>query len=337
MVNKTLIGSFPPNCAGWYCFRITSQTAPADEWPTSKRKSDIPASVGMDQGTSKRTGNRLRSIGKPGVTVSAMWLFFPRNFRRRMNGLGAHREAGKRSGKRVSIDGTGRTRYKRRKREEMRAICRYSRLGVDRHDRASGGKTKFRAEVRLPMISRVFSNFSVRSIKPLLAGGLALLIAACSSAEHNYPTTEGRGPNNPNPSGERESIFGEDGLVLFGGKANENGGEGGGIGVNSFLWRASLDTLSFVPLVSADPFGGVIISEWYNDAATPDERFKLTVYILDRRLRADGLKVAVFRQTRQGAEWQDASANPATATQLENAILIRARELRVNTLEAGQN
>lgn len=187
------------------------------------------------------------------------------------------------------------------------------------------------------MISRVFSNFSVRSIKPLLAGGLALLIAACSSAEHNYPTTEGRGPNNPNPSGERESIFGEDGLVLFGGKSNESGGEGGGIGVNSFLWRASLDTLSFVPLVSADPFGGVIISEWYNDAATPDERFKLTVYILDRRLRADGLKVAVFRQTRQGTEWQDASANPATATQLENAILIRARELRVNTLEAGQN
>ncbi|MEQ9519328.1 MAG: DUF3576 domain-containing protein [Parvibaculum sp.] len=182
---------------------------------------------------------------------------------------------------------------------------------------------------------------SFKSTRPLLAGALALMVAACSSAEYNYPTTQGgHGPNNPNPSGERESIFGEEGLVLFGGKGSEDGGGGSGIGVNSFLWRASLDTLSFVPLVSADPFGGVIISEWYNDAATPDERFKLTVYILDRRLRADGLKVAVFRQTRQetrqGPEWQDASANPATATQLENAILIRARELRVNTLEADQ-
>ncbi|MBG51162.1 MAG: DUF3576 domain-containing protein [Alphaproteobacteria bacterium] len=184
----------------------------------------------------------------------------------------------------------------------------------------------------------MISTESFKSTKPLLAGALALLVAACSSAEYNYPTTQGRGPNDPNPSGERETIFGEDGLVLFGGdNNNNNGGAGGGIGVNSFLWRASLDTLSFVPLVSADPFGGVIISEWYNDAATPDERFKLTVYILDRRLRADGLKVAVFRQTRSGAEWQDAGVNAATATQLENAILIRARELRVNTLEADKD
>ena len=78
------------------------------------------------------------------------------------------------------------------------------------------------------------------------------------------------------------------------------------LGVNSYLWHASLDTLSFLPLVSADPFGGVIISEWYVAPSSPNERLKVTVYIMDRSLRADGLKVVVFRQTRNGNTWQDA-------------------------------
>jgi hypothetical protein len=104
------------------------------------------------------------------------------------------------------------------------------------------------------------------------------------------------------------------------------------LGVNSYLWHASLDTLSFLPLVSADPFGGVIISEWYVAPTSPNERLKVTVYIMDRALRADGLKVVVFRQTRTGAAWQDAQASPDTAHKLEDSILTRARELRLATL-----
>ncbi|MBA2587055.1 MAG: DUF3576 domain-containing protein [Alphaproteobacteria bacterium] len=104
------------------------------------------------------------------------------------------------------------------------------------------------------------------------------------------------------------------------------------LGVNSYLWHASLDTLSFLPLVSADPFGGVIISEWYVAPSSPDERLKVTIYIMDRALRADGLKVVVFRQTRAGNAWQDATASPDTAHKLEDSILTRARELRLATL-----
>ena len=104
------------------------------------------------------------------------------------------------------------------------------------------------------------------------------------------------------------------------------------LGVNSYLWHASLDTLSFLPLVSADPFGGVIISEWYVAPTSPDERLKVTVYIMDRALRADGLKVVVFRQTRSGTAWQDAQPSPDTAHKLEDSILTRARELRLATL-----
>jgi hypothetical protein len=105
------------------------------------------------------------------------------------------------------------------------------------------------------------------------------------------------------------------------------------LGVNSYLWHATLDTLFFMPLQSADPFGGVVITDWYVAPNAPDERLKVTIYIMDRTLRADGLKVVVFRQTRNGTGWSDAQPSPDTAHKLEDAILTRARELRLATLD----
>jgi Domain of unknown function (DUF3576) len=106
-----------------------------------------------------------------------------------------------------------------------------------------------------------------------------------------------------------------------------------GIGVNGYLWRATLDTLAFMPLASADPYGGVVITDWYVNPEKPDERFKCTVYILDSRLRADGLNVAVFKQTRDaGGNWVDAPAAAQTETDMENAILTRARQLRLSNI-----
>jgi predicted small secreted protein len=107
------------------------------------------------------------------------------------------------------------------------------------------------------------------------------------------------------------------------------------LGVNSYLWQASLNTLSFMPLASADPFGGVIITNWYSAPDDPNERMKVTVYILSRQLRADGLKIAVFRQTHSANGWVDAQVNPDTATKLEDAILTRARELRLASEGSG--
>jgi ABC-type oligopeptide transport system substrate-binding subunit len=103
------------------------------------------------------------------------------------------------------------------------------------------------------------------------------------------------------------------------------------LGVNSYLWRATLDTLNFMPLSSADPVGGVVISDWYAAPDKPDEHLKVTVYILDKRLRADAVKVSVFRQVRNPNGWTDAAVNPDTGIKLENAILARARELRLAT------
>lgn len=121
---------------------------------------------------------------------------------------------------------------------------------------------------------------------------------------------------------------------LFGSRAKQGRSTGeAGIGVNAFLWRATLDTLSFMPLADSDPFGGTYATEWHSIAEKPEERFKVQVYILDTRLRADGLAVQVFRQTRAGNGWIDATVDPDTAIQIENSILTRARQLRIAQLE----
>ncbi|MFI4975190.1 MAG: DUF3576 domain-containing protein [Caulobacterales bacterium] len=107
----------------------------------------------------------------------------------------------------------------------------------------------------------------------------------------------------------------------------------GAIGVNSYLWRASLDTLAFMPLASADPYGGVINTDWYVNPEKPDERFKCTVYILDTRLRADGLNVTVFKEVANGqGGWVASPVSSQTPQDIENAILTRARQLRLSNL-----
>jgi len=167
----------------------------------------------------------------------------------------------------------------------------------------------------------------------------AAVLGACAYADPNtaYPTDYNRRANRIGGGSaydEPASIFGPGGLSIFGGESAPQGPGGGGIGVNSFLWRASLDTISFMPLASADPFGGVIITDWYSPPETQSERFKVTVYILGRDLRVDGVRAAVFRQDRDAAgNWADAKVEQKTALDLENTILTRARQLRIAGLQ----
>jgi len=104
------------------------------------------------------------------------------------------------------------------------------------------------------------------------------------------------------------------------------------IGVNSYLWRAAVDTLSFAPLVTADSNGGVIVTDWYANPKSPGERVKLTVSIIDQDLRADALRVAASRQVNQNGVWVDAPVAAATVQKLEDIILTRARDLRRTTV-----
>ncbi len=164
---------------------------------------------------------------------------------------------------------------------------------------------------------------------------LCLTLTACTEGsvkrEASYPTRYDTGEDIVYSDQKRDTIWGEGSTFsdkLFGRDKQDDSGSG--IGVNSFLWRASLDTVSFMPVQTADPFGGVILTDWYENPNVQGERFKVNVYILDRQLRSDGVRVAVFKQTRDnGGTWRDSAVGDKTALQLEDTILTRARELRV--------
>jgi hypothetical protein len=171
----------------------------------------------------------------------------------------------------------------------------------------------------------------------ILVVAATLALTACGADLSNkgtvFPETKRikRGGTDAYDKGADQSIFGGDGFNLFGGgsKDEAGGGVGSGIAVNSFLWRAALDTVSFMPLSSADPFGGVILTDWYSPPETPNERFKLNIFILDRQLRADALRVAVFKEIEKDNLWRAAVIEKKTTINIENRILERARELRL--------
>ena len=171
----------------------------------------------------------------------------------------------------------------------------------------------------------------VRTMRPLVALACLSALSACSWFQAEYPDKQVGTETNPAWGGlKNESIFGTGGINIFGGddSKSNNGQAGVGIGINAYLWRATLETLSFMPLASADPFGGVVITDWYSPPESPNERFKMSIFITDRELHADGIRVSLFRQVRNGSEWSDAATAARTAGDLENAILTRARELR---------
>ena len=118
------------------------------------------------------------------------------------------------------------------------------------------------------------------------------------------------------------------------GDKKESTGGGGGIGVNTFLWRASLDTLSFMPLASADPFGGVIITDWYSTSDKSKEKYKIVAYILDKNLRVDGIKVSVFKKLKnENDEWVDSKPSSLLQNKVEGAILTKARKYKIQTIQ----
>lgn len=154
-------------------------------------------------------------------------------------------------------------------------------------------------------------------MRGVATGVLALSLSALAACSSSGPKTQSDG----------------DGLFGFGRGKSAPTAEQPTIGVNGYLWRATLDTLAFMPLASADPYGGVVITDWYVNPEKADERFKCTVYILDARLRADGLNVAVFKQTRDASgAWVDAPSAGQTETDIENAILTKARQLKLSNI-----
>ena len=158
----------------------------------------------------------------------------------------------------------------------------------------------------------------------------AVTVAACGGGGSKPNPTDPAYIGNQGPGSNTGGSVGGDQPLFSTGIAKQRPDEAGGagLGVNAYLWRGALDTLGFMPLASADPFGGVIITDWYTPVAASGERFKATAYILGRQLRSDGIRVAIFRQVLQDGQWVDAPVSPVTVGEIEDKVLARARQLR---------
>lgn len=179
-----------------------------------------------------------------------------------------------------------------------------------------------------------FSGFKLHVLKRIPVLTFVIVFSGCVGEEGSVPDLMTLDDETVDMN-KRETIFGGD-LMTFGGDDDDDKSipRGGGIGVNSFLWRATLDVLSSWPISSADPFGGVIITDWYAPPSAPNERFKFNVFILDRALRADGVRVSIFKQTKNSnGEWQQAALQSKTQFLVENSILTRAQQFRTESLK----
>ena len=175
-----------------------------------------------------------------------------------------------------------------------------------------------------------FTGFKWYILNGLTVIFVGVLLSSCAGEVPDTMTIDDKTVD----MSKRETIFDGD-LLTFGDDSEApRGGSGSGIGVNAFLWRASLDVVSSWPVSSADPFGGVIITDWYAPPETPRERFKFNIFILGRALRADGVRVSIFKQILNArGEWQQAVLQTDTQTLVENSILTRAQQFRAGSLK----
>lgn len=156
--------------------------------------------------------------------------------------------------------------------------------------------------------------------------GLLIGCSGAKSGNSSYPKSR------EELASERVGKLTGEGIVLFGGKKRGSGATEG-INVNSYLWRATLDTVYFMPLLNADPFGGTVLTDWYQENPKAKERFKFNILITGTELRANAIKVSAFKQVLDASgKWQNASISAEFAADIEERIINRAREIRVGNL-----
>ena len=102
------------------------------------------------------------------------------------------------------------------------------------------------------------------------------------------------------------------------------------VNVNGYLWRATLNILSFVPLISTDALSGTIITDWYVNKNIQNQRLKITVNINTNELKSESIKIKVEIQNFKNNIWSQPLTSNSLATQIEDSILNEARNLKLN-------
>ena len=176
----------------------------------------------------------------------------------------------------------------------------------------------------------------MKSLKVLLFSFIiasTAALTACGSGEGKKTEVDNQYPLSPKDKRrlDRGKVTGEGGINLFGGSSQNTGSDSITGAVNAYLWKASLDVVSFMPISSVDALGGVIITDWYEDPQTDGERIKANILIKSKELRASGVNVSLFRQELKNNRWRDVKVADSVAEEFENKILERARELRIES------
>jgi hypothetical protein len=203
---------------------------------------------------------------------------------------------------------------------------------IERHIGSGRGSQCQTHRILLPQVNNPMqpNQLSVQALAvPLIC---SMMLTACANVRPN-PTPPYIIPGGPGDTSFTR-VGGQDSGIIFR-YPPERSVPGVGTGVNAFLWRGALETLGALPLASADPFGGVILTEWYSPPNTPGERFKETVLILSRDLRGDAVQVSVFHQVDRGGRWIDAPVSPEVQADIRNRVLDRARTLRQQATGQG--
>ena len=128
-------------------------------------------------------------------------------------------------------------------------------------------------------------------------------------------------------------LLGKKNSLSWGGEEKNESGTISAVGmpINPYLWKASIETINFMPLSSTDPFAGTIITDWYTSSANTQERCKLNVFINGQQLKTENLKVLSFCQTLTNNQWVNTSTNNEDNIKLENAILNKAKKLKLSS------
>lgn len=181
-------------------------------------------------------------------------------------------------------------------------------------------------------------NFSVRELKLMFVSVFLLCISLCLIGCGGTDLSPKEGQEAPLSRDEtRKTNFGKlfgDSFLFFGETKKFDANATTGMRVNPYLWQASLDVLSFIPLTSVDANGGVIITEWYSAPEKPNERVKVTAHINDRQLRVDAIRIIIHKQLRsKNGEWVNAAVDPSVIVDMEDIILTKARQLKVRAAQ----
>lgn len=161
---------------------------------------------------------------------------------------------------------------------------------------------------------------------------LSLLLVSCSGDVNTGPEVYDPQVGDDRHFSEMQSLItkSDEPVMLYGGKKKgSSDSDGGGSLANSYLWRAALESISFMPLIAVDSRGGAILTDWYSAHQSPNEKFKFNIIILSSELQISSIRVHAFKQVKgMAGQWHPVEVSKDLSRNIEDNILKKAISLK---------